>query len=93
MSAAGERQKRIRARRRNGEVVVPVVVTNEIVGAMLDRGWLLDVESEDRARIGSAVADMLADFVNLPTKNSVTRYGPSRVNCGSVGQTKRKTDP
>jgi hypothetical protein len=67
MTAAGDRQKRLRARQRNGEVVVSVTVTNEIIAALIDLGWLLEHESEDRKHIGAAIRKLLdRSFQKIP---------------------------
>jgi hypothetical protein len=67
MSAA-DRQRRIRARRRNGEIVVPVAATNDVVAVLLDLGWLCEAESEDRRHIGDAISKLLRDLAMAQQK-------------------------
>ena len=59
---ATERQRRHRARQRRGEIIVPVAVTNDLIGALIDLGWLLECESEDRRQIGEAASRALNDL-------------------------------
>lgn len=85
MTAAGERQKRLRARQRNGEVVVPVTVTNEIIATLIDLGWLTERESEDRRQIGCAIRQILSDLAVAHTpKKSVTRLQRDASDRGPV---------
>lgn len=54
MSGA-ERKRRLRDRQRNGEIVVPCVVDNDVIELLIDLRWLRPTESEDRKEIGSAL--------------------------------------
>ena len=56
------RQQRWRQRQRRCEVVVPVPVTLEVIGVLLDLHWLTIGDSENRARIGNAVSRLLDDL-------------------------------
>ncbi len=52
---AAERQRRHRARRKQGRFVVPVEVTCEIITALVDRGDVDDADSCDPDQVGEAV--------------------------------------
>jgi hypothetical protein len=84
VSTLAERQRRFRARQRAEEVVVPVIVSNAMLLTLIDRGWLDAAESESREKVGEAVAAAFADLAELPTKNSVTRYGRKSAKRGMV---------
>ncbi|WFU28350.1 hypothetical protein QA649_19670 [Bradyrhizobium sp. CB1717] len=71
-TAASIRKKRLRARQRNGEIVVPVVVNNATIEKLIGMQWLMEVESEDRAQIGAAIADLLADMKFSGTRGQST---------------------
>jgi hypothetical protein len=63
MSAtATERQRRWRNRQARCQVVVPVVVSHEVIATLLDLRWLECPNSEDRARIGAAVSALLDEM-------------------------------
>ncbi len=53
---AAERQRRHRARRKQGRFVVPVEVTCEMVEALVDRGDLDETNSADPDHVGEAIA-------------------------------------
>jgi hypothetical protein len=58
---ATERTRRYRERLRCEVIVVPVPVTNEIVGFLIDMHWLTEAVSENRTEIGRAIGAVLAD--------------------------------
>ncbi len=51
-SPAGERQRRHRARRKQGRFVVPVEVTGEMITALVDQG---DVDEAKSSCVGKAI--------------------------------------
>ncbi len=53
---AAERQRRHRARRKQGRFVVPVEVTCEMVQALVDQGDVDEANSSDLDRVGKAIA-------------------------------------
>ncbi len=53
---AAVRQRRHRARRKQGRFVVPVEVTGEMVEALVDRGDLDEANSSDPDHVGEAIA-------------------------------------
>ncbi len=53
---AAERQRRHRARRKQGRFVVPVEVTGEMITALVDQGDLDEVNSSDLDCVGKAIA-------------------------------------
>ncbi len=55
-SPAAERQRRHRARRKQGCFVVPVEVTSEMVQALVDQGDMDDAHSSDLDYVGEAIA-------------------------------------
>ncbi len=55
-STAAVRQRRHRARRKQGRFVVPVVVTGEIVEALVNRGDLDEAGARDLDCVGEAIA-------------------------------------
>jgi hypothetical protein len=61
-ATATERQRRWRSRQARCQVVVPVVVSHEVIATLLDLHWLECPNSEDRARIGAAVSALLDDL-------------------------------
>ncbi len=54
---AAERQRRHRARRKQGRFVVPVEVTCEMITALVDQGDVDEVDSSDLDRVGEAIAE------------------------------------
>ncbi len=52
---AAERQRRHRARRKQGRFVVPVEVTCAMVEALVDQGDVDDANSSDLDRVGNAI--------------------------------------
>ena len=59
---AAERQRRARARRRRGEVIAPVPVCGSVLDVLVELRWLGDKDAADRAKVGLAIASMLADL-------------------------------
>ncbi len=53
---AAERQRRHRARRKQGRFVVPVEVTCEMVEALFKRGELCEADAFDLDCVGKAIA-------------------------------------
>ncbi len=53
---AAERQRRHRARRKQGRFVVPVELTCEMVTALVDQGDVDEVNSSDLDCVGKAIA-------------------------------------
>ena len=53
---AARRQRRHRARRKQGRFVVPVEVTGEMVEALVDQGDVDEANSSDFDRVGKAIA-------------------------------------
>ncbi len=66
--SASDRQRRLRARQRRGEVVAPLLVSGPVIETLMDLGWLLETESEDRDQIGEAASRMLAELAASHTK-------------------------
>lgn len=66
---ATDRKRRQRKRERSGQIVVPVVVSNAIIAALIDLEWLLKCESENREQIGAAITRAFEDVA----QKSVTR--------------------
>jgi hypothetical protein len=58
---ATARTRRYRERLRAGAVMVPIAVSPEILGLLIDTGWLSESESEDRRQIAAALGALLAD--------------------------------
>jgi len=58
---AAARQRRWRARQRRGDTVAAVVVSHEIVGMLIDLGWLAPEVSESRAAVAEAIGKILAE--------------------------------
>ncbi len=54
-SPAAERQRRHRARRKQGRFVVPVEVTCEMITALVDQGGVDEANSTDLDRLGKAI--------------------------------------
>ncbi len=55
-SPAAERQRRHRARRKQGRFVVPVEVTGEMITALVDQGDVDEANSSDFDCVGKAIA-------------------------------------
>ncbi len=55
-SPAAERQRRHRARRKQGRFVVPVEVTCEMITALVDQGDVDEANSNDPNFVGEAIA-------------------------------------
>ena len=55
-SPAAERQRRHRARRKQGRFVVPVHVTGQMVEALFKRGDLCEADALDLDCVGEAIA-------------------------------------
>jgi hypothetical protein len=53
---AARRQRRHRARRKQGRFVVPVEVTCEMITALVDQGDVDEVNSSDLDQVGEAIA-------------------------------------
>ena len=53
---AALRQRRHRARRKQGRFVVPVEVTCEMITALVDQGGVDEVNSSNLDRLGEAIA-------------------------------------
>ncbi len=53
---AAERQRRHRARRKQGRFVVPVEVTGEMITALVDQGNVDEAGSSDLDQVGEAIA-------------------------------------
>ncbi len=53
---AAERQRRHRARRKQGCFVVPVEVTCEMITALVDQGGVDEANSSNLDRVGEAIA-------------------------------------
>ena len=64
-TSAAERQRRHRARRKQGRFVVPVEVTGEMVEALVDRGDIDEANSSDLDNVGKAVAAAARRGLNL----------------------------
>ena len=58
---AAQRKREYRHRLAAGVVVVPVPVSRDVIGMLLDLHWLPVEASEDRSRIGDAIARLLDD--------------------------------
>ena len=55
-TSAAERQRRHRARRKQGRFVVPVEVNGEMVDALCRRGDVDEANSSDLDQVGEAIA-------------------------------------
>ena len=53
---AAERQRRHRARRKQGRFVVPVEVTGEMITALVEQGSMDEANSSDLDYVGEAIA-------------------------------------
>ncbi len=56
MTPAARRQRRHRARRKQGCFVVPVEVTSEMITALVNQGGVDEADSSDLERVGKAIA-------------------------------------
>jgi hypothetical protein len=64
-----ERQRRWLARRQRDQAMVSVVVSHNILNALIDLGWLTAEATADRAKVGAAITAMLTDLgANPPQK-------------------------
>ncbi len=55
LTPAAERQRRHRARRKQGRFVVPVVVTCKMITALVDQGDVDEADSSNLDRVGKAI--------------------------------------
>ena len=55
-SPAAVRQRRHRARRKQGRFIVPVEVTGEMITALVEQGDVDEANSSDLDRVGKAIA-------------------------------------
>lgn len=55
---SAERARRFRARQQQGVSVVAVEVTQDVVAALVERGWLSEAQANDRDAVGAALADL-----------------------------------
>ena len=55
-SPAAERQRRHRARRKQGRFVVPVEVTGEMITALVEQGGMDEANSSNLDYVGEAIA-------------------------------------
>ncbi len=62
---AAERQRRHRARRKQGRFVVPVEVTCEMIMALVDQGDVDEANSSDLDCVGKAIAAAARRGLNL----------------------------
>lgn len=62
-ASAAERMRRHRARRRRGEMVVPVpVAEDQVIGWLLDTGRIAEQDSEDPHAVAMAIARVLREI-------------------------------
>ncbi len=61
-AAARKRRQREREALPDPVIVAPVEVPQSLIATLIDLGWLLERESEDRAQIGQAIAAALKDM-------------------------------
>jgi Trk K+ transport system NAD-binding subunit len=55
--------RRLRARRRRGEVVLPVPIAEHlVVGWLLDTGWLAEADAEDAGAVAAAIGRALREI-------------------------------
>lgn len=88
MTPASERKKRLRARQRNGEIVAPVTIGNDVIVTLIDLGRIREQESEDRKQLGYAIAEILSELaVSHNPKFSGTRGQPNRNKRGLIAPT------
>ncbi len=62
---AARRQRRHRARRKQGRFVVPVEVTREMITALVDQGDVDEAKSADLDHVGEAIAAAARRDLNL----------------------------
>ncbi len=55
-TSAAKRQRRHRARRKQGRFMVPVEVTCEMITALVDQGDVDEANSSDLDRVGKAIS-------------------------------------
>jgi hypothetical protein len=60
-SRRGERDRRYRRRQRDGAIVCPVVIDNEVIASLVRWRWLAPGQVDDRAAVADAVTRMLLD--------------------------------
>ena len=65
LSKGAERQRRHRARRKQGRFVVPVEVTCEMITALVDQGVMDEANSCDIDFVGEAIAAAARRGLNL----------------------------
>ena len=65
-SPAAARQRRHRARRKQGRFVVPVEVNGEMVDALVDRGDVDEAKSTNLDQVGEAVVAAARRGLDLP---------------------------
>jgi hypothetical protein len=70
LTKAAARQRRWRGRARRGECVVDVVISNEVVGWLIDHDRLLEHESTSAQCVGEAIAEVMAELVESTRKKS-----------------------
>lgn len=73
MSAA-DRQRRVRARRRRGRMVLPVEIDGEVLDALARSGLTREYEA-DRAKLAEAVATAIKQWTDEKKALRVTRIG------------------
>ena len=64
--AAAERQRRCRARRRDGRAVVTVDIGADLVAWLVEKNWLREVDAGDDKAITRAVQTMLHEILVTP---------------------------
>ena len=74
-TAAAERQRRHRERRRAGIFVVPVQVTCEMVEALIKRGDLDEADARDLDCVGEAITVAARECLLLGVKQMYRRHG------------------
>ncbi len=67
-TSAAERQRRHRARRKQGRFVVPVEVTCEMITALVDQGDVDEANSSDLDCVGEAIAAAARRDLDLTVK-------------------------
>jgi hypothetical protein len=60
-AATRARQRRYLRRVESGLVVVPVECDGAILTMLIATGWLREAHADDRAKVGDAIARLLAD--------------------------------
>jgi hypothetical protein len=59
--AATRRQRKLRARQRNGQAVYEVTVDGSVLDMLVRLRWLLEGQTGDRRQVAKAIAAMLAE--------------------------------